>query len=199
MFAPHPGDINIQDQHGDVVVDANDRKSYSPYPTFTYSFGLHMGWKAFDLSVFLQGVAGLHSFVYGWGWEPFVQGDPPLAMFEKAWSPTNPSNTIPAVYIGSGSYTGGYGGVKAYQSTYELQNASYMRIKSIRLAYTISRRMIDRIKSKGISVYISGDNLFTFTKYPATDPERAMTGPNGGRAFYYPQVRTLNAGLDVKF
>lgn len=199
FFAPHPGDIKIKDQNGDGVVDAKDRVSYNPYPAFTYSFGLNVGWRAFDLSVFLQGVAGLHSFVYGWGWEPFVQGDPPLAMFKNAWSPTNPSNTIPAVYVGSGSYAGGYGGVKAYQSTYELQNASYMRIKSIKLSYTIAKRVTDRIKSKGVSIYISGDNLFTFTKYPAEDPERAMTGPNGGRAFYYPQVRTLNAGLDIKF
>ncbi|MCX6219653.1 MAG: TonB-dependent receptor [Bacteroidia bacterium] len=199
LYKPHPGDIKIKDVNGDGVIDSKDRKSFSPYPDFTYSFGLNARYKAFELSVFLQGVQGIHKRIYGWGWDPFVQGDPPLAMYRNAWTPTNPSNTIPAVYIGSGDAGGGYGGVKAYPNTFQLQDASFLRVKSVKLSYTLPQRIVDKIKSKGINVYVNGDNLFTFTKYPGTDPERRMDGPNGGRGFYYPQVRTLNAGIDIKF
>ncbi|CAL1521263.1 TonB-dependent receptor [Chitinophaga sp. MM2321] len=199
LFAPKPGDIKIKDQNGDGVVDAKDRVSYSPYPKFSYSLNLNAAWKAFTFSIFFQGVQGLQSRIYGWGWDPFVQGDPPQARFRDAWTPTNPSNTIPAVYIGAGSAIGGYGGVNAYESTYQLQNASYLRIKNINISYTLPKRVAEKIWSQGIRVYFSGDNLFTFTKYPAMDPERRMDGPGGGRAFYYPQVRILNAGVDFKF
>lgn len=196
--APKPGEIKIKDQNGDGIIDANDRVSYSPYPDFTYSFDLNMGYKAFDLSVFLQGVSGIHARIYGWGWDPFVQGDPPLKKFLNAWTPTNPSNTIPAVYIGGGGSSGN-GGPNVYTSTYDLQNASYLRVKSIKLSYSFPSSITDKIKSKGLTLYLSGDNLFTFTKYPGMDPERPMDGPNGGRGFYYPQVKILNVGVDVKF
>ncbi len=198
LRTPEPGQIKIKDQNGDGVVDANDRVSYSPYPDFTYSFNLDATYKAFSLSIFLQGVAGIKSRIYGWGWDPFVQGSPPSTKFLHAWSPTNPSNTVPAPYVGGGGSTGN-NGPNVYTSTYDLQNASYLRVKSVRLSYTFSKRITEKVRSKGIVLYLSGDNLFTFTKYPGTDPERAMTGPNGARGFYYPQVKTLNIGADFKF
>ncbi|RIH63992.1 SusC/RagA family TonB-linked outer membrane protein [Mariniphaga sediminis] len=192
LYPPFPGSIKLKDQDGNGVVDADDRVSYSPFPDFTYSFFFNAGWKGFNLSVFLQGVEGMNTRISSWGWDPFNQGDPPSTRFRDAWTPTNPSNTIPAIYYGGNN--GGAG-----QSTYDLQDASYMRIKSVKLSYTLPQSVTDRIKSKGITVYISGDNLFTFTDYPGMDPERRSTGPDAQRAFVYPQVRTLGAGIDVKF
>lgn len=199
FYNPKPGDLKYVDQNGDDLIDAEDRISISPFPDFTYSFGFNVGWKGFHLSAFFQGVEGLKSRVYGWAYDPFVQGDPPSTRFRDAWTPTNPSNTVPAVYIGSGWYEGGYGGVYAYGSTYHLLDASYLRLKNVNLSYELPQRIVSRIKSKGVTLYVSGDNLLTFTKYPGVDPERPMDGPNGGRGSVYPQVRILNAGLMVKF
>ena len=199
LYTPKPGDLKYVDQNGDNVIDAKDRVSISPYPDFTYSFGFNVGWKGFNLSSFFQGVHGLRSRIYGWGYDPFVQGDPPTTRFRDAWTPTNPSNTTPAVYIGSGWYEGGYGGGYAYGSTYHLPDASYLRLKNVNLSYEIPSKLAGKVKAKGLTVYVSGDNLITWTKYPGMDPERPMDGPNGGRGSVYPQVRILNAGLMVKF
>ncbi|MGV8139674.1 MAG: TonB-dependent receptor [Mangrovibacterium sp.] len=196
FYTPRPGDIKIKNQNDDNVINADDRISISPYPDFTYSFGLNFSWRRFGLSAFFQGVEGLKTQIYGWGYDPFVQGDPPSVRFRNAWTSTNPSNTEPAVYIGSGSATGGYSGVYGYPSTYHLPDASYLRLKNVNLSYTLPKKVFDRLKLQDLTIYLSGDNLFTFTKFPGIDPELPSSSTRGSA---YPQVRILNAGVKVKF
>lgn len=196
FYTPQPGDIKIKDQNGDKIIDSNDRISISPYPDFTYSFGFNVGWKRFNLSAFFQGVSGLRTRIYGWGYDPFVEGDAPNVRFRKAWTPTHPSNKEPAVYIGCGGYSGGYSGVYAYPSTYHLPDASYLRLKNVNLSYTLPTQLVEKIKLQDLTVYFSGDNLFTITDFPGIDPEmRSSTN----RASAYPQVRILNLGVKVNF
>ncbi len=196
FYTPQPGDIKIKNQNEDDVIDSNDRISISPYPDFTYSFVFNVGWKRFNLSTFFQGVSGLRTRIYGWGYDPFVQGDSPNVRFRDAWSPTNPSNSEPAVYIGSGSYSGGYSGVYAYPSTYHLPDASYLRLKNVNLSYSVPKQLFEKLKLQDFTVYFSADNLLTFTKFPGVDPELPSSTT---RASAYPQVRILNLGLKVKF
>ncbi|MBX3257796.1 MAG: TonB-dependent receptor [Chitinophagaceae bacterium] len=199
FFPPSPGDLKIKDQNGDGVVNAEDRKTIKGiFPDFTYSFGVNASWKGFALSAFFQGTKGNKMPLNGWGIDPFIQGTPPTTKFRDAWSPTNPSNTVPAIYE---SWT--YGGVSAYPSTYYLQDASYLRLKNVNLSYTLPKRVTDKIWSKGVTVYVSGDNLLTFTKFEGADPETlSRTGSTiggWGRYAQFPQVRILNFGIDVKF
>ena len=190
FFTPKPGDIKIKDQNGDKIIDAKDRVSISPYPDFTYSFGLNVGWKRFNLSAFFQGVEGLRIRISGWGYDPFHEGSPPSVRFRNAWTPTNHSNTIPAIYSGSST------AMDNYPSTYHLPDASYLRLKNVNLSYALPKQIVDKLKLQDLSIYVSGDNLFTFTKFPGIDPE--MAGSNN-RAAQYPQVRILNAGVKLKF
>ncbi|MEX2232378.1 MAG: TonB-dependent receptor [Cyclobacteriaceae bacterium] len=199
FFPAKPGDLKIKDQNGDGVVNADDRKTIDgKYPDFIYSFGLNVSWKGFGLSAFFQGTQGNKMPLNGWGIDPFIQGTPPTTKFRNAWSPTNPSNTVPAVYD-----SWSYGGVAAYPSTYYLQDASYLRLKNVNLSYTLPKRITDKISSKGLTVYVSGDNLLTFTKFEGADPETlSATGSTiggWGRYAQFPQVRIINFGLDVKF
>ncbi|MBX3242649.1 MAG: TonB-dependent receptor [Chitinophagaceae bacterium] len=199
FFPPSPGDLKIKDQNGDGVVNADDRVTVKGrFPDFTYSFGGNASWKGFGLSVFFQGTKGNKMPLNGWGIDPFIQGTPPTTKFRDAWSPTNPSNTVPAIYE---SWT--YGGVSAYPSTYYLQDASYLRLKNVNLSYMLPKRVTDRLWSKGITVYVSGDNLLTFTKFEGADPETlSRTGSTisgWGRFAQFPQVRIINFGVDVKF
>ncbi|GAB3276777.1 TonB-dependent receptor [Larkinella harenae] len=199
FFPPRPGDLKIKDQNGDGIVNAEDRKTIKGvFPDFTYSFGMNASWKGFALSVFFQGTQGNKIPLNGWGVDPFLQGTPPTTKFRDAWTPTNPSNTVPAIYE---SWT--YGGVSAYPSTYYLQDASYLRLKNINLSYVLPKKITDKLWSKGITVYASGDNLLTFTRFEGADPEtlsRSGSPTAGwGRFAQFPQVRILNVGLDVKF
>jgi TonB-linked SusC/RagA family outer membrane protein len=190
FFAPKPGDLKIKDQNGDGKVDADDRITVKgAYPGFVYSFGGNAGWRGFTLSAFLQGVQGRKLQVDQWGIDPFHQGTPPTTKFRNAWRPDNPSNTVPALY------QSGYGGVSAYKSTYHLMDASYLRLKNVNLSYTFSKNMINRVKLQSLSVYVSGENLITFTKYEGTDPERLRNSLYAA----FPQARIINLGLDIKF
>lgn len=195
FYTPRPGDIKIKNQNGDEVIDADDRVSISPYPDFTYSFGMNAEWKRFKLAAFFQGVQGLRTRIYGWGYDPFVQGDPPSVRFRDAWSPTNPEGKEPAIYFGSGWYEGGYPGVYAYPSTYHLPDASYLRLKNINLSYNVPKHITGRLRLQDLEIYVSGDNIFTITKFPGLDPELPTSTTRGSA---YPQVRILNVGLKVK-
>ncbi len=192
LKTPQPGDVKAKDITGDGKVDANDRVSFSPYPDFTYSFGFNVGWKGFNLSAFFQGVQNVRTLVYGWGIDPFVQMDPPQTKYYDSWSPSNPKSDIPAVWLGSGGTAGNNG----YLTTYHLPDASYLRLKNLNISYTLPKRITDKISSKELTVYVSGDNILTFTKFPGIDPELPSQSTRGSA---YPQVTILNLGLKVKF
>jgi TonB-linked SusC/RagA family outer membrane protein len=189
---PKAGDLKMKDITGDGIVDANDRKVMDgAYPDYIYSFGGHVDYSGFSLTFFFQGVEGVANRVNNWGVDPFMQGTAPTTKWRNAWTPQNRSNTLPAIY------TAGYTGVGAYVgSTYYLMDASYLRLKNVNLSYSFPASVYSRIKAKGLSVFVSGENLVTFTKYEGADPERASTTGNFSQ---YPQAIILNAGLNVKF
>lgn len=192
-FNPKPGDLKFKDQNGDGNIDGDDRVVVDgAYPDFYYAGGLNLSWKGFDMSAFFQGVEGVSFFVDRWGTVPFTQGAPPTKDFARnAWTEENRSNTHPAMY------QDGYAPVTSTRSTYFLQDASYFRLKNLVIGYTIPESLTQRIRMKGMRVYLSGDNLVTFTKYPGADPERLGVGRQ--RFATYPQVRIFTAGLNVKF
>jgi TonB-linked SusC/RagA family outer membrane protein len=189
---PKAGDLKMMDVTGDGVVDANDRVVVNgAYPDYVYSFGLNAGYKGFNLTAMFQGVQGLQTRQTGWGVDPYTQGTAPTEKWRNAWTPTNLTNTLPAIYAGS------YVGVTSYQaSTFYLSDASYLRLKNIVLSYSLPTSLISKIKAKELIVYFSGENLFTITDFEFGDPERV--GISTGTP-PYPQARILNGGINVKF
>jgi TonB-linked SusC/RagA family outer membrane protein len=189
---PKAGDLKMKDINGDGFVDANDRQVVDgAYPDYIYSFGLNAAYKGFSLSAFFQGVEGLKNRVTGWGVDPFHQGSAPTTKWRNAWTPANPTNALPAMYIQ------GYSGVQNYAaSTYYLMDASYFRMKNIVLSYAIPQSLLSRIKARDLTIYVSADNLFTITKYEGSDPERSSTTGNYAQ---YPQAKVFNVGLNIKF
>lgn len=188
---PTPGDIKIKDVNGDGVIDANDRTYVGgKYPSFQYDVSLGINFKNFDFSAQLYGSQGQKIYVNGWGIEPFRQGSVPTTDWRNRWTPTNHSNTMPKIYLADG-----YPPVQNYNSTYFLKDASFMRLKSIQLGYTLPVNIISKAGMKSLRFYFAADNVFTASKYPGLDPER--TGD--GNYVTYPQIRTFIFGGTVQF
>ena len=124
---------------------------------------------------------------------PFTQGSPPTKeLAENRWTGPGSTNEYPAMYRG-GQWSS-YGPVEGTASTFHLEDASYLRLKNLRIGYTLPSSTVKKIGMKYAEIYFSGDNLFTITDYPGADPERTSSGHYS----VYPQLRTLALGLKVK-
>lgn len=192
-----PGDVRYKDLNNDDVIDDKDRTMIgSPWPDFVYGITLGAAWKGFDFNLFIQGSQGndvmnmtLLDFESGTGYMNARSG-----YLSRAWS-------------GEGS-TDRYHRISARQegnllvSDYFLEDGSYARIKNVQLGYDFCNRVIK--KNKIISqcrLYLSAQNLFTFTNYSGLDPEIGSSNAtvNGIDSGFYPQARVWTVGLNLKF
>lgn len=80
-------------------------------------------------------------------------------------------------------------------STFWLEDASYLRLKNVQLGYTLPKKISSKARMEKLRVYVSADNLLTFTKFfKSYDPETPVS--KGG---YYPQIKTVVFGIDINF
>jgi len=189
--ATKPGDLKFKDANGDGVVNDNDRVPIKGnYPTLNYSFNGALNFKGFDFYFLAQGVNGIKFFENGWGTTPFVQGAPPTVEWRNRFTPDKPSTTQPRIYWGNSAPVW-----YSRNSSWYLQDGSYLRLKNIALGYTLPVKLTERVGINTLRIFFSGDNLFTATNFPGLDPERGSSGTY----VKYPQNKVYAFGLNVKF
>ncbi|MGZ3752142.1 MAG: SusC/RagA family TonB-linked outer membrane protein, partial [Mucilaginibacter sp.] len=193
------GDIQYQDINHDGVVDTKDQVALgNPNPTFTYSITNNFSYKEFDLSIFLNGSYGgkiLNALKFETeGLSGLYQNQ--LAAAANFWTPANPNSNIP-------SPRGGLANNNLVMSDRFLESASFLRIQNVRLGYSLPARWAHYAKLNHLKVYVSGQNLYVFTKYSGLDPEVGSFNQNAtlmnvdnGR---YPSPRTIVFGLNAEF
>ncbi|WP_183564088.1 SusC/RagA family TonB-linked outer membrane protein [Mucilaginibacter sp. SP1R1] len=192
--ATAPGDIKYQDISGpngkpDGIIDANDRQIVGkPIPTWTYGANLSAAYHGVDLSVLLQGVGDVQSYVGGNLYFPFFNGAGITTNWVgNTWTPTQTNAPLPRL-LQYNAPTNNY-----MASSFWLQNASYTRIKNIQLGYTIPQSISEKIKLKYVRFYVNAQNPFTFTKFQGLDPESAVGGSQ------YPNMKVFTGGVTVRF
>jgi len=196
--SPKAGDLKIRDISGpdnkpDGKIDGYDKKVVpGVFPSFSAGLTITAAYRNFDFSAFFYGSYGQKAYVYGPGFEPFYQGSVPTKEWLNAWTPENKSTTLPAVY-NSQRYNSTW---STYPNTWFLQDASFTRLKSLNIGYTLPEKLAGTIHLKSARFYLAGENLFTITKYKGLDPERAL---GAGNYLTYPQNRIYSAGAIVKF
>ena len=186
-----PGDIRFRDLNNDGVINDDDRTILgSPLPTFTFSMNNSFAWKGFDLEIYLQGVAG--NQIYNGNraaLEAMSVAQNQLVTVLDRWSPTNPSTTMPRAVFSDPNKNNRV-------SNRFLEDGSYLRLKSITLGYTLPKRLTEKAHMSEVRFSLSGQNLFTLTRYTGLDPE---VGGAGIDSNVYPVTRNFTLGLNITF
>ena len=185
-----PGDILRKDLNGDGKIDGNDKKAY-PHtqrdrPTTNYAFSGNISWKGIDFAFLFQGAAGRKDYWIN-NYNDVNFSAQRYAATEAHW--TNPW----AVDNRDGLWPrlAGPGGNRE-ETTFWLDNLSYLRLKNIQLGYSIPDRLLKRVGISSFRIFGSAENLATITSFRGLDPEKT-----GNRSDAYPLNKSYSFGFNV--
>lgn len=195
-----PGDIRFKDLNNDGIIDENDQTYIgNPTPKFTYGITADASYKGFDFSIFFQGSEG-NDIYNGTVRYDFTYVNRPNYVLNR-WTGEGTSNFEPRVNLNDPNQN-------ARISDRFVEDGSYLRIKNIQLGYNLPNAILDKIKFDKFRIYVSAQNLVTWTTYSGHDPEIGIIGDLGqatgplelgiDRGFY-PQARVLLGGINITF
>ncbi len=183
------GDIRFKDMNNDGVIDDKDRVFLgNPNPKFMFALGNTFNYKNFDLTIFLQGVAGNKILNANriWAEAMSVAQNQTVNTLER-WTGPGTSNSVPrAVYNDPNK--------NARPSDRFVEDGDYLRLKSLVFGYTLPERLLNRFQISSVRLYASAINLYTITKYTGFDPE---VGTNGIDNSVYPVTATYSIGVNI--
>ncbi len=186
-----PGDIKYRDVNNDGVINESDQVPIGrpTVPEIVYGFGLSVKYKAFDFSVFMQGVARSSFLIKPDEISPFVDERNALSIIaNNHWSENNPNPN--AFWPRLSTYA-----IDNNQklSTWWLRDGDFLRLKNVEFGYTIPKSVGKIFSNTQTRLYFTGVNLLHFSKFKLWDPEM------GGNGLGYPPQRVLNVGIQVNF
>ncbi|CCY02735.1 susC/RagA family TonB-linked outer membrane protein [Prevotella sp. CAG:924] len=186
-----PGDIRFRDLNNDGVINDEDRTVLgNPNPTWLFSMNNTLTYKGFELSVYLQGVAGNKIFNAN-----NIDNTGMSAAYNQTtdvlnrWTGEGTSNFIPRAVYGDPNGNN-------RMSDRFVENGSYLRLKNITLAYNFPGKWLDKIGVQALRLSLSCENVATITSYSGFDPEVDINGIDLSR---YPISRTFSFGLNLNF
>lgn len=192
---PATGDLMFRDVNGNGIIDPDDRQVIGDaQPDFVFGLTNSLSYKRFDLNIFFQGSVG--NDVYNAtrvDLEGMFDSKNQSTAVLNRWTPENTNTSIPR--------PGDISNVR--NSSRFVEDGSYLRLKSITLAYNFNPDFLNRFGINRLSVYTTGQNLLTFTNYSGFDPEVNAFGRSatelGVDYGTYPQSRTVTFGINLEF
>lgn len=199
---PKPGDLQFRDLNKDGTINDQDRTIIGKaIPDFTYSFGVDLYYRNLDFSVFFYGIQNAQIYnTQRRDIESFETQDldhnKSADWAQNFYSEENPSTEYLRLDPNDGN-------VNTRISTWWVEDASFLRVKDVQLGLTLPAQLTSRLGIENLRVYLSGVNLYTFTKYTGYDPESPLNSNEptlpGVDANNYPMPRTVMAGLQIEF
>lgn len=187
-----PGDIRYEDTNEDGVISALDRTYLgTPFPPYSYGLSLSLGYKGFDALIEGQGVAGNKIYTQR------RTANFATLNYESnrlnAWTTAGSTNVEPILDNTRGN--------NFLFSSYYLEPGDYFRIRTAQLGYTFDKSILNKIGAQKLRLYISGQNLKTWTKATGYTPEAQIGSILGGGADngVYPIPAVYSFGLNVTF
>ena len=187
------GDVRFKDVNGDKVIDGNDkvRQDKPAIPRIMYGINLGANYRNWSLSMLFQGAAQVWQYTF---MEAGTIGNFTKDFYENRWTEDNINAEYPRTYNRDATVTGGGN----YRNTFWLNNASYLRLKSIELAYDLPKSWLKNTPISAVRLSLSGYNLFTITGIRNIDPE-TQENSQGWAAWNTPQSKVYNFGINVTF
>ena len=186
-----PGDFRWKDLNGDGTITDEDRDFLgSSIPRYNFGFTVNLNYKNFDLLIFAQGAAGNKIF------QGLRRLDIANANYQKdalgRWTGPETSDNFPRLTTNDSNKN------FSNPSDFHLEKGDYLRFKTVQLGYSLPTDVIKRIGLQRLRLYITGENLLTFTGYSGFDPEigGGIFGIDRG---FYPQAITGMVGVNVQF
>ncbi len=186
-----PGDIRFRDLNNDGVINDSDRTVIgNPNPSWLFSMNNSLSYKGFELSVFLQGIAG--NKIYN---ANNIDNTGMAAAYNqttdvlKRWQGEGTSNSMPRAVFGDPNQN-------TRVSDRFVENGSYLRLKNITLSYTFPKQWLQKAQIENARLSLSCENVATITGYSGFDPEVGINGIDQNR---YPISRTFSVGLNFNF
>lgn len=189
-----PGDCMYADLNGDKVVDGNDRMTtgYAERPEYVFGLNAGFNYKGFNFSMQWSGATNVNKMLQIEYRIPFTNtGKRGLLeyFYKDCWTP---ENQLGAKYPRAAETSETW---NSENSTLWLRDASYIRLKTISIGYTFSKkRFLKAIGANTLGLSISGYNLLTFSPLDIMDPE--SLGNNNGS---YPLVKIYSLGININF
>jgi hypothetical protein len=212
----NPGDFKYKDLNGDGAINIGDNTFDDPgdlsvignnTPRYVFGFSLGAEWKNFDASIFFQGTAK-RDFAFWGGSASVFRGPAGGPMHnnvlkehldywrdESSALGANPDAYFPKPYA---QYFAQNGKNYTYPTDHLMQNAAYLRLKNLQVGYSLPRNIAEKIWMTSARIYVSGENLATFTSLMFFDPE-ALQGRWYGAGDAYPLSRTWSVGVNLNF
>ena len=195
------GDLKFVDANNDGKIDDNDRQYVgSAMPKFTFALSGGIEWKGFTVDMMFQGVAGNKIAYVG---KQMILSDVEgnfnrSAEILNAWSPSNTGSKIPR--LSKNDPNGNF----STPSDYYIEDGSYLRLKNLTIGYDLTNVLRKAPHFAGrnstLRVYVSGENLFTITKYSGMDPEVGISGNTPGfDTIKYPVSRVFAFGIKLNY
>ena len=193
----NPGGIKLKDLSGpngvpDGIVDsANDRDVIGqPLPITTYGLSINGEYKNFDLNIFFQGEGGRNAMVENGYFSPLSNnGNAQKDYYNNRWTAENPNPKAmyPKILITSTDF------YLQNRMDFWYRDATFLRLKNVQIGYTVPQHLTQKISLSKARVYLTGENVFTLTKYyKGWDPE--MSAGYG----FYPLVRLYAIGINLE-
>ncbi|MDR0431661.1 MAG: SusC/RagA family TonB-linked outer membrane protein [Tannerellaceae bacterium] len=191
-YMPVAGDIRYKDVNGDGKLDYQDKQEIgNTIPKFTYGINAELTWKNFNLNLQFSGMAGVNGYFQNAWTEPLgISGGTITKRWRDAWSPTNPSTTLPQIKVNDTW--------NRQQSSFWACNMSWFKLKNIQLGYALPKEITQKMFLQQLYVYANATDLFTLVSndYEGFNPERDTFADGYG---HYPISTIFTLGLNVTF
>ncbi len=201
-YRAQKGDLIYEDLNGDKIIDKDDQQFIgNPWPNFTYGFNFRMGFKGFDFSAVLAGVAGNEVYNAYQTYEHQFFNDYNVTSKIYETSGFNGQGVTDKPRIGTAAtFDPNRNWLTA--NSYHVESGAFLRLRNLQVGYTLPTALLGKMKMSNLRIFVMGENLFTLTSYTGINPdvsgsfrERGIDNANQR----YPISKVMSFGINADF